>query len=156
MSFSIQKAKKDEYQRRELYSIFYEFNEKTKDAWQIMQICKPCKKKAQEAGLSTDQVDAEKMEFLINGFQCFINAIYDAKNKIEALGYGVDENFNLKGYQSDCMAYFDKQHEKAMRESQSRKQNENSEWENALNLITTKYNEAMNAEIQRVKKEMGF
>lgn len=153
MSFSIQKAKKDEYQRRELYNIFYEFNENTKNAWQIMQTCKPCKKKAQEAGLSTDQVDAEKMELLINSFQCFINAIYDAQNKIKALGYGVDENFNLKGYQSDCMAYFEKEREKAMQERE--KQNENSEWQNALKAIVIKYNEAMNAEIQRVKKEMG-
>lgn len=153
MSFSIQKAKKDEYQRRELYNIFYEFNENTQNAWQIMRTCKPCKKKAQEAGLSTDQVDAEKMELLVNGFQCFINAICDAKNKIEALGYGVDESFNLKGYQSNCMAYFEKQREKNMKEQNS--QAENSEWQNALNSIVTKYNEAMNAEIQRVKKEMG-
>lgn len=153
MSFSIQKAKKDEYQRRELYNIFYEFNENTQNAWQIMRTCKPCKKKAQEAGLSTDQVDAEKMELLINGFQCFINALYDAKNKIEALGYGVDENFNLKGYQSDCMAYFEKQREKIMKEQKS--QAENNEWQNALDAIVSKYNEAMNVEIQRVKKEMG-
>ncbi len=153
MSFSIQKAKKDEYQRRELYNIFYEFNENTQNAWQIMLTCKPCKKKAQEAGLSTDQVDAEKMELLVNGFQCFINALYDAKNKIEALGYGIDENFNLKGYQSDCMAYIEKQREKAIQEQNL--QAENSEWQNALNSIVTKYNEAMNAEIQRVKKEMG-
>lgn len=153
MSFSIQKAKKDEYQRRELYNIFYEFNENTRNAWQIMQTCKPCKKKAQEAGLSTDQVDAEKMELLVNGFQCFINAIYDAKNKIEALGYGVDENFNLKGYQSECMAYFDKENETFRQESE--RLDENKEWQNALNSIIEKYNEAMNAEIQRVKKEMG-
>lgn len=153
MAFSIQKAKKDEYQRRELYNIFYEFEKNTENAWQIMQTCKPCKKKAQEAGLGADQVDAEKMELLINGFQCFINTIYDAKNKIEALGYGVDENFNLKGYQNDCMAYFEKQQEKAMQES--KKENENKEWQNALNAIVEKYNEAMNAEIQRVKKEMG-
>lgn len=153
MSFSIQKAKKDEFQRRELYNIFYEFNENTQNAWQIMRTCKPCKKKAQEAGLSTDQVDAEKMELLINGFQCFINAIDNAKKQIEALGYGIDENFNLKGYQSDCMAYFEKQREKAMQEQKM--QVENSEWQKALNSIVAKYNEAMNAEIQRVKKEMG-
>lgn len=52
------------------------------------------------------------------------------------------------------MAYFKKQHEKAMEERNS--QAENIEWQNALNSIVTKYNEAMNAEIQRVKKEMGI
>lgn len=153
MSFSIQKAKKDEYQRRELYNIFYELNENTQNAWLIMQTCKPCKKKAQEAGLSTDQVDAEKMELLINGFQCFINALYDAKNKIAALGYGVDENFNLKGYQSDCRAYFDKQKKEAIQ--QQNLEAKNIEWQKILNSIVTKHNENMNAEIQRVKKEMG-
>lgn len=153
MSFSIQKAKKDEYQRRELYNIFYELGKNTENAWLIMQTCKPCKKKAQEAGLGADQVDAEKMELLVNGFQCFINAIYDAKNKIEALGYGVDENFNLKGYQSDCMAYFENKQKKIMQEQNLETQN--IEWQNALKSIVEKYNEAMNAEIQRVKKEMG-
>lgn len=153
MSFPIQKAKKDEYQRRELYNIFYELSKNTENAWQIMQTCKPCKKKAQEAGLGADQVDAEKMELLVNGFQCFINAIYDAKNKIEALGYGVDENFNLKGYQSDCKTYFENEQKKIMQEQNL--ENQNIEWQNALNSIIAKYNEAMNAEIQRVKKEMG-
>lgn len=153
MPFSIQKLKKDEYQRREIYNIFYEFGENTQNAWQIMRTCKPCKKKAQEAGLSVDQVDAEKMELLINGFQCFINAINEAKKQIDALGYVVDKNFDLKAYQGDCMAYFEKQREKAMKEQNS--QAENSEWQKALNSIITKYNEAMNVEIQRVKKEMG-
>lgn len=153
MPFSIQKLKKDEYQRRELYNVFYGFTENTRSAWQIMRTCKPCKKKAQEAGLGTDEVDAEKMELLINGFQCFINAIYKAKKQIDALGYGVNDNFDLKAYQSDCMAYFEKQREKAMKEQNLKV--ENSEWQNALNLIIAKYNDAMNAEIQRVKKEMG-
>lgn len=154
MPFSIQKLKKDEYQRRELYNIFYKFSENTQNAWRIMRTCKPCKKKAQEAGLSTDQVDAEKMELLVNGFQCFINAIDEAKKQIDELGYGVDKNFDLKAYQGDCMAYFEKQREKVMKEQNS--QAENSEWQNALNSIVTKYNEAMNVEIQRVKKEMGI
>lgn len=154
MSFSIQKLKKDEYQRRELYNVFYGFTENTQSAWQIMRTCKPCKKKAQEAGLGTDEVDAEKMELLINGFQCFINAIDEAKKQIDELGYGVDDNFDLKAYQSDCMAYFEREREKAMKEKNL--QTENSEWQNTLNSIVTKYNEAMNKEIQRVKKEMGI
>lgn len=151
---NIQKVAKSEYQRRELYNVFYALNENTRDAEYILNTCKPCKKKAQEAGLSTDEVEPEKMDLLIKGFQCYINAIDEAKKQVEALGYGVDSEFDLNAYKDECQAYYENQQKIAMDE-QEKQMNEQSEWQKKLNEIIQKYNELMNDEIQRVKKEMG-